>query len=123
MKLFAVFGFFMLAYFFYKMHKYAVDSPLHIGPEVAKHMLKSGKVDVILDVRTKPERDLFGSYTGSVHIPSADIDRAATLYPNKNTQFLLYCNTGQRARKAAEALQKLGYKNISYISGMYTSLY
>lgn len=123
MKLFAALGFLLLAYFFYKMYKYAVDSPLHASPEAAKQQLKSGQVDVVLDVRTKPERDLFGSYPGSIHIPSANIDRVTSLYPNKNTRFLLYCNTGQRARKAAEALQQIGYKNVSYISGMYTSLY
>lgn len=123
MKFFALIGFLLLAYFFYKMYKYAVDSPLHITPEVAKHALKNGQVDVILDVRTKTERDLFGSFPGSVHIPSANIEEVSVKYPKKNTRFLLYCNTGQRARKAAESLQKLGYKYVSYISGMYTSLF
>jgi phage shock protein E len=123
MKLFAALGFLLLATFFFKMYKYAVDSPLHVSPEAAKSQITSGQVDVILDVRTKTERDLFGSYPGSVHVPSAAIDHVTSLYSNKNTRFLLYCNTGQRARKAAETLKKLGYNNVSYISGTHTSLF
>ena len=37
-------------------------------------------------------------------------------------EILVYCNTGQRARRAAEVLRKLGYKNVYYIESSYTSL-
>jgi phage shock protein E len=109
--------------FFYKMYRYAQDSPLRISSEFARELLKRKDVDVVLDVRTQLERDTFGFLPGSVIIPAADIKKVEQKYPDKNTKFLLYCNTGQRARKAAEALTQLGYKNVKYITGMYTSLF
>jgi len=35
---------------------------------------------------------------------------------------LVYCNTGQRARFAAEKLEDLGFKDVYYIAGHYSSL-
>ena len=41
---------------------------------------------------------------------------------NKNDGILVYCNTGQRARKAAEKLKKLGFKNVFYIASTYKTI-
>jgi len=102
---------------------YATDSPYRISSQEAKRRIQSGEVDVILDVRTKLERDTLGVYPGSVPIPSADLEaKMPALYPNKNTRILAYCNTGHRARMATDKLHALGYKNAVFISSTYRSL-
>jgi len=102
---------------------YATDSPYRISSQEAKRRIQSGEVDVILDVRTKLERDTLGVYPGSVPIPSADLEaKMPTMYPNKNTRILAYCNTGHRARMATDKLHALGYKNAVFISSTHRSL-
>jgi len=41
---------------------------------------------------------------------------------NKNKTIVVYCNTGQRARKASEEIKKLGFNKVFYIEGTYKSL-
>jgi len=108
---------------FRQAYLYATDSPYRISSQEAKSRIQQGKVDVILDVRTDIERATLGSYPGSIHIPSSDLKaRLPSLYPNKATRILAYCNTGHRARMAADTLHALGYKNAVYISSTYTTL-
>ncbi len=105
------------------LYNYSISSPNRISSKIGKMLIKNNKIDIILDVRTKLERDSIGFYPNSVHIPSSDLETEfVNKYPNKNIFILAYCNTGQRARKAVEKLEKLGYMNVMYISGIYTEL-
>lgn len=98
-----------------------MDSPLRVDTAVAKAQIHS--YDVILDVRTSAERALLGYYPGSVHVPSADLEtQAQNVIPSRNSHVLIYCNSGQRARAAAETLKKMGYSNVQYIAGFYRQL-
>jgi len=109
--------------FIYYSYQYAVSfdiSKYRISSETAKNLIKNKKIDVILDVRTDAERNTLGYYPGSIHIQSADLEKRIK-YP-KNTSILIYCNTGHRARMAADKLQKMGYKNTVYISSTYKSI-
>lgn len=109
-----------LVYFSYQ---YAVSSKYRISSEKAKELIKDKKIDIILDVRTDIERNTLGYYPGSVHIQSADLEqRMKNEYPNKESRIIIYCNTGHRARNAADKLHELGYKNAMYISSTYRSL-
>jgi phage shock protein E len=109
--------------FVYFSYQYAVDSKYRVSSEKAKELIKSKKIDVVLDVRTSVERESLGYYPGSVHIQSADLEKKmASQYPNKDVRILAYCNTGHRARMAVDKLQALGYKNTVYISSSYKSL-
>lgn len=104
-------------------YRYSVSSPLLIAPAAARAQIAAGQVDVILDVRTELERATLGAYPGSVHIAGADLDSQMPLrYPARSTRIIAYCNTGQRARAAAEKLQRLGYTNVRYIAGGYGTL-
>jgi rhodanese-related sulfurtransferase len=104
------------------LYYYAVSSPLLLTAEEAKKRIKDGNVDVVLDVRTDLEYNL-GHYSGAVHIPTAElIKRAPKELPSKESQIIVYCNTGQRARAAAELLHAAGYKNTRYIANPYWSL-
>lgn len=109
----------VLAYLAY----YAYASPLKISAEDAKQKIFDRKIDTVLDVRTNLEYNL-GHYPEAVHIPTANLkQKVRQAIPNKDTRILVYCNTGQRARKAAETLQDMGYKNVRYITGPYWSLF
>ena len=108
----------------YYAYDYAVNSKYRISVDKAKELLKTNKVDVILDVRTDVERSTLGYYPNSVHIQSADLEkRMPKEFPNKDVHILAYCNTGHRARMATDKLHTLGYKNTVYIATPYTTLY
>jgi rhodanese-related sulfurtransferase len=111
----------LLAFIGYLVY-YANSSPLLISAEEAKAKINQGEFDVIVDVRTQFEYDL-GHYPHSVHIPVNEIKKNARKeIKNPDARILVYCNTGQRSRLAAEILMSLGYKNVRYISGTFKGL-
>ena len=110
----------VLLYGFY----FSMSSPYMISAEKARRLLNQKKIDLILDVRTKTERDVFGYFPGSIHIPVASLNQEALRkYPNKDVNILIYCNTGQRARVATEMLKGFGFKNVQYIPTSHVSLF
>lgn len=101
---------------------YTFYSPLWISASEAKQAIKDGKFPIVLDVRTDLEYNL-GHYPNAVHIPTALLKEQIKLkLPNKEEGILVYCNTGQRSRAAADFLKSQGYKEVRYISGPYWSL-
>lgn len=112
----------ILAIFGYFLYKYAMSGAAYISAEDAKMKLANNEVDVVLDVRTNMEYNL-GHYPNAKHIPVTLLkERAPNEIPDHSASILVYCNTGQRARKASEILMSLGYKNVRYIPGTYTTL-
>jgi rhodanese-related sulfurtransferase len=108
---------------FYYLYDYAVNGRWRISAAEARRRISRGEFAVILDVRTAVERATLGYYPNSVHIPAADLEsKLEKLYPNKELPILIYCNTGHRARLAADKLHALGYVNARYISSPHTSL-
>jgi phage shock protein E len=99
---------------------YTMTGSQLITSKKAKRLIKSRKIKRVIDVRTDAEWRL-GHYPGAVHIPVNKISKRTTKnLPKKG--LLVYCNTGQRARFAAEKLEKLGFRDVYYIAGLYTSL-
>jgi rhodanese-related sulfurtransferase len=91
-----------------------------ISSEEAKTLIASGKIKKIVDVRTKMEWNA-GHHPKAVHIPAGNINEKTTRgLPKKG--ILVYCNTGQRARHAAARLSRLGFEDVYYIAGHYSSL-
>lgn len=90
---------------------------------VEANKVKNMKIDHIIDVRTKMEWDM-GHYKSAKHIPSQNINEKTlkNFKILKNDKILVYCNTGQRARRAAEKIRNLGYKNVYYIESSWKSL-
>ena len=86
----------------------------------AKKMIRSGQIKKVIDVRTVVEYQA-GHYRGALHIPVDKINKKTTSeLPKKG--LLVYCNTGQRARFAAEKLIELGFEDVYYIAGHYSTL-
>jgi rhodanese-related sulfurtransferase len=102
------------------LNLYTYTGEALISSEEAKKRIASGKIKVVVDVRTSVEWNA-GHYPGAVHIPGGNINEKTTAgLPKKG--ILVYCNTGQRARYATARLIELGFKDVYYISGHYSSI-
>jgi rhodanese-related sulfurtransferase len=75
------------------------------------------KKSKILDVRT-PEEVAEGHLLGSttVNFLSPEFSKEVEAL-NKNKIYLLYCRSGSRTRKAADAMQKMGFKHVYMLEG------
>jgi phage shock protein E len=72
---------------------------------------------VIVDVRT-PEEFQQGHVPNAINVPLSEIiDNPAILNSSKEKPIVLYCRSGYRAGKAAEALQKEGHQNLRHLEG------
>lgn len=91
-----------------------------ISPKKAKEMMDEQDV-VILDVREQQEYDS-GHIPGAVLLPVGTINKtaAAAVIPSADSVVLVYCRSGNRSKKAAAALVKLGYTNIYEFGGINT---
>lgn len=55
---------------------------------------------------------------GAVHLGRGIIERDIVgLYPEKDTELVLYCGGGFRSALAADMLQKMGYTNVVSMDG------
>lgn len=100
---------------------YALSGVGLLSSQKAKDMIMSGDIGLVVDVRTKLEWDV-GHYMGAVHIPVTALSKKKFASYPKNTGVLVYCNTGQRARRAAEVVRGYGFENVYYIEGTYKSI-
>ena len=72
---------------------------------------------VWIDV-SSPEEYAQQHLADAIHIPHTRIARGvSTRYPDKNTPLNLYDRGGNRAQQASEALQILGYRQVSAKGG------
>ncbi|HVA82145.1 MAG TPA: rhodanese-like domain-containing protein [Candidatus Binataceae bacterium] len=87
-------------------------------PKEARRLYDAGATFV--DVRT--DREWSGGYVKrAIHIPLKDVaaDAAAKL-PDRNLPIVTYCAAGPRAAKGAAILRKLGYHNVTAMTGGYS---
>jgi phage shock protein E len=114
----------------YLKYEYNYKHISKISPKIAKSLIKRGAK--LLDVRTRNEFKL-GSVTRkdngniktiAINIPGKELNDK-TLRKNefkKDDIIIVFCNSGTRARKAADKLIKLGYTNVYYIVETHLSL-
>ncbi len=72
---------------------------------------------VLIDVREEDEYKS-GHIPGSINIPGSNIEKAKSMVPNKDTPIFVYCLSGMRAQKAANALESFGYSKVINIGGI-----
>ena len=89
-----------------------------ISQEDAKKMMDEGEV-IILDVREQHEYDS-GHIPGAILLPvgSIDEDSAAEAIPEPDSVVLVYCRSGNRSKKASQALADLGYTEVYEFGGI-----
>lgn len=92
-----------------------------ISQEEAKTIMSTNRDAVILDVRTQEEYNS-GHIKGAVLLPVDEITRetAQTVIPDKDTQVLVYCRSGNRSVTASKALAQLGYTQVYEFGGINT---
>lgn len=90
----------------------------NISPLKAKERLASGEKVLLLDVRTPEEYS-------EIHIPKSISLPLAELKPgilkiadDKNTELIVYCQSGMRAATACSQLAAMGYTNVSCMGGI-----
>lgn len=114
-------GFYAL-YATFKYYSLSGKNLIHCND--AKKMIKNDKIKYIIDVRTKAEWNI-GHYSHAIHVPITSLSKKILneIISNKNKGILVYCNTGQRARRAAEIIESYGYSKVYYIEGHYSCLH
>ena len=94
-----------------------------IAQKDAKAMMDTRDV-VILDVREQDEFDE-GHIPNAVLLPVGTIskDTAAAVIPKSDSVVLVYCRSGNRSKKASEALVELGYTQVYEFGGINSWIY
>lgn len=92
-----------------------------ITAQEAKTMMDVGAGTIVLDVREQEEYDQ-GHIPGAVLLPVGEItqESASAAVPEKDTVVLVYCRSGNRSKKASQALVELGYTGIYEFGGINT---
>ncbi len=77
---------------------------------------------VLLDVREDHEWQA-GHAVEAVHLGKGILERdLEKLYPDKNTEIVMYCGGGFRSALTCDAAQKMGYRKVSSLIGGYKGL-
>jgi len=77
---------------------------------------------VLIDVREDHEWQKDHA-AGAVHLGKGVLERdLEKLYPDKNTEIIMYCGGGFRSALTADAAQKMGYWKVSSLIGGYKAL-
>ena len=85
--------------------------------EAVGRELASGADFTLVDTREDSEWDLAHA-AGATHLGKGVIERDVERYlPDVNTKIVLYCAGGYRSALAADALQKMGYRNVYSLAG------
>lgn len=80
-------------------------------------IVKKGENVYIVDVRSNQEYKE-GHLPNAINIPVYEIENKIDEYvKDKNAIIILYCQTGNRSRKALQKLAKKGYNNLYNLKG------
>jgi rhodanese-related sulfurtransferase len=87
--------------------------------EQVKKDMDASKEFVLLDVRCPDEYEA-GHLPKAVNIPRGKLEfMIARLYPNKDTEMVLYCRTGGRSALCTKTLMDMGYTNVKNFNGAF----
>lgn len=90
--------------------------------EEARKRLAENPRCVLLDVREDHEWEA-GHAIGAVHLGRGILERdIERLYPDFDTEILMYCGGGYRSVLACDSARKLGYRNVASIIGGYRGM-
>ena len=88
----------------------------------ARARLAANPKAVLLDVREDGEWQQ-NHAANATHLGKGVLERdLERLYPDPHTEIIMYCGGGFRSALAAEAAQKLGYRNVASLIGGYRAL-
>ena len=89
-----------------------------INPEGVKDLMETGKMFILVDVRT-PEEHAGGFIPGTdFNIDFREMQfRHSELHANLGEHIVVYCQSGHRSNIAAKTLTDLGYKFVYNVAG------
>jgi rhodanese-related sulfurtransferase len=88
-----------------------------VSVEDVQRSLNAGEDFLLVDTREDSEWAA-GHAAGSVHLGKGVIERdIEKQVPDTSTKLVLYCGGGFRSALAADALQQMGYTNVSSLAG------
>lgn len=86
-------------------------------PEDVRRKQAAGESFYLVDVREDDEWNK-GHAKGAMHLGKGIIERDVEhAIPDQAAEIVLYCGGGFRSALAADALQKMGYKNVISMDG------
>ena len=95
------------------------SSITEIQPDEVEEFIDDEEDFVLLDVRDSDETR-GGQIPTAVHLPKGFLEiKAESMVPDKDAKIVVYCAGGVRSLFAAEALQKMGYSDVSSMAGGY----
>ena len=107
---------------FLKLVNEAKKNITEISVADARAQLTANPKLVLLDVREDSEWSA-GHAVEAVHLGKGILERdLEKLYPDAETEFIMYCGGGFRSAMTCDAAQKLGYKNVRSLIGGYKSM-
>ena len=86
-------------------------------PEEVHARQRAGEVFHFVDVREDSEWEQ-GRAQGAVHLGKGVLERdAERMFPDLDSEIVLYCGGGYRSALAADALQRMGYRCVLSMDG------
>ena len=102
---------------FLKLVNDAKSRVKEIDIEGYKKLAASGEPHVLIDVREESEWTA-GHAKGALHLGKGIIERdIEAKVPDASTKLVLYCGGGYRSALAADAIQKMGYTDVTSLDG------
>lgn len=90
--------------------------------EQARFRLRENPKAVLLDVREESEY-LQEHAAGAIHLCKGILERdIEKMFPDTNTEIIMYCGGGFRSALACDAVQKMGYRNVYSLAGGYRAM-
>ena len=107
---------------FLKLVGDAKKSVNEISVAEARAKLATNSKAVLLDVREDSEWNT-GHAAEAVHLGKGILERdLEKLYPNPQTEIIMYCGGGFRSALACDAAQRMGYKKVHSVIGGYKGM-
>jgi rhodanese-related sulfurtransferase len=93
-----------------------------ITVEQARERLKQNPKAVLMDVREDHEW-LKEHAAEAVHLGKGILERdLEKLFPDPQTEIIMYCGGGFRSALTCDAAQKMGYRNVHSLAGGYKAM-
>ncbi len=90
-----------------------------VSVAAVREKLKEGRSLHFVDIREDHEWSR-GHAEGAVHLGKGIIERdIEALVPDPDAEIVLYCGGGYRSALSADALQRMGYRNVFSMAGGY----
>lgn len=107
---------------FLKLVNEARASIKEVTLEQARARLAANPAAVLLDVREDGEWQA-GHAATARHLGKGILERdLERLFPDPNTEIIMYCGGGFRSALTCDAAQRMGYRNVASLIGGYKAM-